>query len=422
MAIHNLNTLSHRTWEIDASNDTWVLGVHGMIIGNDMDGVHASDAISEATIKVDGSIILGGDHAGMNIQSDHASLTIGKDGYVWAGTGINYANLSGSATIYNRGLLEGGNGIAASTVQEGAIIHNSGRIDVSDTGIHLTGADGQIANDRVIKAATAIQLDAGDNDNQPLEHINATHIVNEGKIIGTDTAIAAGDVAVNINNRGLISGQVQLGSGDDILFSRLGTVKGDILAGAGDDIIDMVGSLYKGTIHGGLGDDTFRIDSAETNLVELDGAGVDTVTIDGSYTLGGNLENLFVTGAGNHTGVGNELDNRIRGNSGVNSLFGMDGNDVLDGRKGHDTLTGGAGADCFVFKNGYGSDLIMDFADGTDHIDLHGAAGIDDFGDLTGKITQVGDNLIITLNDYDHLVLKNAALNETQLTADDFIF
>ena len=72
-------------------------------------------------------------------------------------------------------------------------------------------------------------------------------------------------------------------------------------------------------------------------------------------------------------------DDLLYGNKGRDTLLGGDGDDLLDGGKGKDvlvggqgadTLIGGQGADTFVFAPGSGHDVIRDFGDGNDQIDL----------------------------------------------------
>lgn len=72
---------------------------------------------------------------------------------------------------------------------------------------------------------------------------------------------------------------------------------------------------------------------------------------------------------------------RITGGSANDFLVGGTQNDRLNGSGGSDSLLGGVGNDTFVFTEGSGDDRILDFASGTDKIDLT-AFGID-FDDLT---------------------------------------
>ncbi len=65
---------------------------------------------------------------------------------------------------------------------------------------------------------------------------------------------------------------------------------------------------------------------------------------------------LLLTGAAIN-GVGNALDNLIRGNAPANRLSGQDGADRLEGGAGADTLLGGAGAD--TLAGGIGNDVLQ---------------------------------------------------------------
>ena len=72
---------------------------------------------------------------------------------------------------------------------------------------------------------------------------------------------------------------------------------------------------------------------------------IDTVHTTINYTLGANVEQLFIDGTGDANGTGNALDNFIEGNDGKNKLDGAAGNDTLYGGNGDDSLIGGLGQD-----------------------------------------------------------------------------
>lgn len=141
------------------------------------------------------------------------------------------------------------------------------------------------------------------------------------------------------------------------------------------------------------------------------------------YALGSDVENLSLTGSGAIDGTGNVLDNILVGNIGANKLYGGDGADRLDGRAGADALTGGLGADTFVFRSGYGNDVITDFAlgiGGGDVIELSLGANYDTLGELLLAGRQVGANTVLTFGGGDTLILQN--VTKSSLVAEDFHF
>lgn len=218
---------------------------------------------------------------------------------------------------------------------------------------------------------------------------------------------ALGDSLSNIEN--LTGSQ----AGNDTLAGNAGN---NVLNGAG-------GADY---MNGREGNDTYFVDNAGD--VISDYSGLDTVNSSISYTLGSQLENLNLLGAGGLNGTGNTLNNTLSGTSGNNILNGLDGTDTvsyanasagvsvnlgisgaqntlgagtdtvlnfesligsgfndtligtanantLTGGAGTDKLTGGAGADTFIFNSTIGFDAVNDFATGSDKL-LFSQAGI----------------------------------------------
>jgi trimeric autotransporter adhesin len=82
------------------------------------------------------------------------------------------------------------------------------------------------------------------------------------------------------------------------------------------------------TLIGGTGNDGYVVDSAADVVIEILNEGIDLVSSAVTYTLGVNVENLILTGAGAINGTGNALDNLLTGNSAANVLSGGAGNDT----------------------------------------------------------------------------------------------
>jgi Ca2+-binding RTX toxin-like protein len=128
------------------------------------------------------------------------------------------------------------------------------------------------------------------------------------------------------------------------------------------------GGIGADILEGREGDDTYVVDNKNENVIEHENQGTDTIRVGFSYELKNHIECLVLTGNLHVSGVGNQLDNALWGNSGKNTLNGKEGNDVLTGNLGKDVLTGSSGGDKFVFRSikdsGIGSkarDIITDF-------------------------------------------------------------
>lgn len=129
----------------------------------------------------------------------------------------------------------------------------------------------------------------------------------------------------------------------------------------------------------GSGDDSYTVRSAADVVTEAANSGIDTVHSYIDYTLGANVENLWLETAG-LTGKGNALDNLIVGSGGVDTLYGMDGNDTLEGRSGDDFIRGGNGND--ILRGDDGNDRL--FGDAGNDV-LFGGKGNDVMTGGTGN-------------------------------------
>ncbi|WP_377212717.1 Calx-beta domain-containing protein [Pseudahrensia aquimaris] len=111
-----------------------------------------------------------------------------------------------------------------------------------------------------------------------------------------------------------------------------------IFGGAGGDSLD--GGTGADTMYGGSGNDRFYVDSTSDRVFESANEGYDIVyASSASWTLSANTERLIFTDSGNHVGRGNELDNRLNGNAGIDRfVIDAGGADVFSGGNGRDSF------------------------------------------------------------------------------------
>lgn len=307
------------TGDINGTGNTGINTITGNGGSNTLNGGTGADTL----VGGDGNDFYVVDNAGDIVSEDApggfdsvfatSSYTLGANLENLLLTGTRAANGTGNAgdnsIIGNSGVntLDGGGGL--------------------DTLFGGTGNDVYLVHDAL---TTLVELDRG----------------------GTDTVRAE----INYTLGDFMESLVLLGSGMEGTGNALANT---ITGTSGSDTLDGMGGTDK--LIGGTGDDIYYVDNTRDTVSESTGAGKDTVYSTADFTLGANVETLFLTG-GALKATGNTLDNTITGNNNSNSLSGMTGNDTLDGGAGADTLTGGTGADIFVFAASDGaSDTVMDF-------------------------------------------------------------
>jgi Ca2+-binding RTX toxin-like protein len=212
---------------------------------------------------------------------------------------------------------------------------------------------------------------------------------------GDDTVRSSVSYTLGANLEHLsLSGRLAIDAIGNKLANRLSgnSAVNVLLGGGGDDTLN--GGRGADRMVGGAGDDVYVVDTRKDKIVEQAGGGIDTVESSIDYSLGAELDNLTLTGSASLDGVGNKLDNVLRGNAGANHLAGGLGDDTLHGGAGHDSLRGGGGHDVFVFAaDGEHSDVIDDFLSGADQLHLMASA----FAGLTRGVsvtTQLRDSAI----------------------------
>lgn len=228
---------------------------------------------------------------------------------------------------------------------------------------------------------------AGDGTNEGLVNVRLTLRDANGTVISTDvgndgtltfTATTDGPLYLDVG------GRYTDDQGNYVLsvISTALVVNGT----ARDDVI--TGGATGNTITGFAGND--RIDGGDGKDKLIGANGADTL-------IGGNGNDTLWGGASN------------------DSLSGGAGFDIINGGGGDDILRGGLAGDTFQFNRSSGRDVVLDFEDGIDRIQIGG--GITGIGQLT--LTQVDFDVVITFGT-TRIELDNMSLSE--ISAADFIF
>ena len=225
------------------------------------------------------------------------------------------------------------------------------------------------------------------------------------------------------------------GPGDDVLTGDAGADR--LSGGGGEDTASYAGSsegvtvrLHSMSASGGDAEgDTF----AGTVTVEYtDEFGVtkevelpDIMHLIGSaqadILAGDRRDNTIRGGAGDdilYGGPGGG-DDVLEGGAGDDTLYGGEGDDVLDGGADNDRLVGGPGSDVFVFHAGDGEDVIADFSDGEDRMDLTSFA-LSGFDDLALESVSNGVKIHLPAPHGGTITLEGFAIAD--LDATDFMF
>jgi len=269
--------------------------------------------------------------------------------------------------------LDGGNhnDILSGDAGTDTLIGGGGN-DKLDGGADNDRLQGDAGNDTLIGGFGADTMDGGiGNDNYAVDHLNDMVIEPDGKMGGMDSVTSSVNFnldtsAKNVENLIIIGSTVSTlnGTGNDSANkivghqgnnSLIGMSGNDTLLGfQGNDTLD--GGIGVDSLVGGDGSDTYVVTNTEDIIVEttIDGD-MDVIQSKVTYTLGDNLERLFLTDTA-MGGTGNILNNMIDGSDVSNNLLGMDGNDTLYGNGGNDTLDGGIGDDSI--DGGDGDDTV----------------------------------------------------------------
>ena len=151
-------------------------------------------------------------------------------------------------------------------------------------------------------------------------------------LTGAAAINGTGNALNNVINGNAANNTLSGLAGNDVLNGNAGNDL--LLGGDGNDVLN--GGTGNDNMQGDAGNDVYVVDSIGDATIESAGQGTDLVQSSVTRTLGANLENLTLTGAGVINGTGNTLANSIVGNGAANDLRGAEGADTLNGGGGDD--------------------------------------------------------------------------------------
>ncbi|MEZ0224840.1 MAG: matrixin family metalloprotease, partial [Alphaproteobacteria bacterium] len=228
-------------------------------------------------------------------------------------------------------------------------------------------------------------LITGNSGNNTLDGGNGNDTITGGA--GNDSLI--GGIGNDTLDGGEDNDVITGGAGNNSMAGGAGA--DTITGGSGND--SLTGGAGADTMTGASGNDTYDVDVAGDTVNENLGEGTDTVRAAISFDLsvnGLNIENLtLVTGAGDISGTGNDLDNSLIGNSNNNTLDGGIGVDAMNGGAGNDTYVVDAVGE--IITDTAGVDTVRSSIDyilgvGLEHLTLTGSGNVNGTGNSSVNI------------------------------------
>ncbi|MEC7257784.1 MAG: calcium-binding protein, partial [Pseudomonadota bacterium] len=267
-------------------------------------------------------------------------------------------------------------------------------------------------------------------------------------LISIEDAIGSrfGDAIAGSAVANLLSG----GDGNDILRGRAGndTLNGDagdddLIGGAGNDQLDGGAGQDRAIFSGAFADFTVTVNADDSVTVVGQGADtlrdIETLVFDDQTVAVSSLPRVIVADSAANVLIGGDGDDIldggngadvVRGGAGDDELSGGKGADIVGGGAGDDVLSGGPGRDTFIFKEGFDRDIIRDFRQGRDSIELD-LALFEDLGfapsgqevvDIFGTLNNAGKVLTFNFGDGDILKVRDTIGIDPTTFGDDFLF
>ena len=364
--------------------------------------------------SANGDIYIGDVGQGRREEIDyHAASTPGGVNFGWRIREGSLPNIDGPPGDYTDPVFEYGRDIG-NVITGGIVYHGPA------AGLQGAYVFADFGSDRffTLRMVNGVAVDAIEHTSQIVSTHPLTNIASfgtdgmqrlyavslGGDIFRIDPSAAAGDGGDTIRGGDGLD-RIYGGAGNDMLF--------------GDNGNDQItGGLGADAMSGGAGNDRFTVDNALDTTIEAVNGGIDNAAASVTYTIGANVEHLYLTGTGNIGGTGNAGNNSIFGNAGANTINGGDGNDMLYGGAGADTMNGGAGNDLYIVD--VAGDNAVEAQDaGSDQVNslvsITLAANIERLTLIgTGNLNAVGNPLanVITGND-GHNRLRGSSGNDS---------
>ncbi|MCD2316611.1 autotransporter outer membrane beta-barrel domain-containing protein [Sphingomonas sp. IC-11] len=305
----------------------------------------------------------------------------GSDRIVNTGTIIGSIALgAGDDRIENSGRIAGDVflGLGDDTFVQRASAGLEGRVDAglgSDSLVVDATGGGAVNGDQFVNFERFAQIGEGNvaySGNFRFDTIGVmggTITVAAGQTLSSAGAITVtgSDADETLDNRGTITGGVDLAGGNDRVDNR-GTIGGAVLLGSGNDLfVDYAGSSA-GAVDGGTGSDLYRVVLAGDRSGIGQRSGFEQLAVEGngmlSLALDQSFEQIALAGSGLTLALGGFTVGQVTG-SDARETLAVDGDPAavsLGG--GDDTLALGAGRAGGSYAGGAGSDTLAFTASG----------------------------------------------------------
>lgn len=164
-----------------------------------------------------------------------------------------------------------------------SFVSNSTTADANiiNTGVMLGNIFTRAGNDTLNQIAGTItgNIELGDGDNNIA--------ITGGSIFG-DIDTGSGNDGLNISG-GILNGNTNLGDGDNVVAVSGGSIAGDITTGSGTDMFSITGGLLTGTVSSTAGNNEFNLVGGAINGSVFGGTDTDTFNLRGGFNPAGLL-------------------------------------------------------------------------------------------------------------------------------------